>query len=187
MRAMDGGAAAGTSGSSGSSQSSGPTGATRRRLLLAGSAGAASVLIAGCSTALVGDARTIGLDPFTLGVASGYPTPEGVVLWTRLAPGTSSVEGFPDESALPGRVSVTWEVARDEGMRNVVATGRLDALADSAHSVHVEVAGLAAASWYWYRFTALGHRSRDRPHAHPASRASRHSPTAPRHRLLPEP
>jgi alkaline phosphatase D len=25
-------------------------------------------------------------DPFTLGVASGYPEPNAVVLWTRLAP-----------------------------------------------------------------------------------------------------
>ena len=26
-------------------------------------------------------------DPFTLGIASGYPDPTAVMLWTRLAPG----------------------------------------------------------------------------------------------------
>ena len=30
-------------------------------------------------------AQSLGGDPFTLGVASGDPTPDGVVLWTRLA------------------------------------------------------------------------------------------------------
>jgi PhoD-like phosphatase, N-terminal domain len=31
-------------------------------------------------------ASSFGDNPFTLGVASGDPTPDGIVLWTRLAP-----------------------------------------------------------------------------------------------------
>ena len=57
------------------------------------------------------------------------------------------------------RVDVTWQVASDEGMRHVVAHGKAVATPDLAHSVHVEVAGLQPARWYWYRFTAGAHES----------------------------
>ena len=46
--------------------------------------------------------------PFTLGVASGDPLPDGVVLWTRLAPRPLAGGGMP-----PAPVEVGWEVARD--------------------------------------------------------------------------
>src|ERR1700752_2169323 len=35
--------------------------------------------------------------PFTLGVASGDPEPDGVVLWTRLAPDPLAGGGMPSE------------------------------------------------------------------------------------------
>ncbi|HZH06055.1 MAG TPA: alkaline phosphatase D family protein, partial [Lautropia sp.] len=65
-----------------------------------------------------------------------------------------------DEGALPATVTVRWELASDEAMRHVVASGVSDAVGENAHSVHVEVSGLAPGQWYWYRFRALGHRSR---------------------------
>ena len=82
-------------------------------------------------------------DPFALGVASGYPAPDGMVLWTRLVadPGTAAVP-------------VSWEVASDDGMRSVVARGAADADPAWGHSVHVEPRGLAADRWYWFRFRA---------------------------------
>ena len=131
---------------------------SRRRILHAAAASgtAGALLLAGCSTAPVGRGRAIGADPFTLGVASGYPTPEGIVLWTRLAPALQHA----DVVMTAASVSVSWEMASDEAMRNVIASGNVDAVAASAHSVHVEVAGLSPARWYWYRFSALGHRSR---------------------------
>ena len=92
--------------------------------------------------------------PFTLGVASGDPTPDGVVLWTRLAP-----EPLTGGGMAPADMEVTWEVARDEGMRDVIKRGRALAAARWAHSVHVEVDGLAPGQWYWYQFTAGGHAS----------------------------
>jgi alkaline phosphatase D len=82
-------------------------------------------------------------DPFPLGVASGYPRPDGMVLWTRLA-------GPLEPVAIP----VRWEVAADEAMRRIVASGRTEALPEWAHSVHVEPRGLEPDRWYWYRFTA---------------------------------
>jgi len=91
---------------------------------------------------------------FTLGVASGTPTADGFVLWTRLAAEPLQGGGMGDAP-----VEVRWEVADDEGFRRVVAKGAATATAEFAHSVHVEVRGLAPGRWYWYRFTAGGDRS----------------------------
>lgn len=89
-------------------------------------------------------------DPFTLGVASGYPLPTGVVLWTRLAPAPLVPGGGMPREA----VSVEWEVASDERMSRVVQRGTATAVPDWAHAVHVEVDGLEPGRWYWYRFRA---------------------------------
>ncbi|MBI4207301.1 MAG: alkaline phosphatase D family protein [Betaproteobacteria bacterium] len=88
-------------------------------------------------------------DPFMLGVASGYPRPDGVVLWTRLAPAPLAGGGMP-----PQPVEVAWQVAADEAFRNIVRHGTAAATPHFAHSVHVEVSGLESGRWYWYRFRA---------------------------------
>ena len=59
--------------------------------------------------------------PFTLGVASGDPLPDGVVLWTRLAPEPLAPDGAGGMPA--GTVPVQWEVARDERFRKPVRRG----------------------------------------------------------------
>lgn len=94
----------------------------------------------------LGRFRTAGT-AFTLGVASGDPTADGIVLWTRLAPDPLQGGGMPDRAA-----SVRWELAEDDGFRRIVQRGAADALPDWAHAVHVEVTGLQPARWYWYRF-----------------------------------
>src|SRR5438477_12293555 len=93
-------------------------------------------------------------DPFTIGVASGDPLPDGVVLWTRLAPDPLSGGGMANAA-----VDVEWLVARDEAMKDVVRSGTYGATADLAHSVHVEVGGLEPDRMYWYRFRASGAES----------------------------
>src|SRR5262245_13542222 len=85
--------------------------------------------------------------PFKLGVASGDPLPDGVVLWTRLAPDPLNGGGLP-----PRAVTVKWEVAADDRMKGVVARGSAVASPELGHSVHIEVKGLKPAQWYWYRF-----------------------------------
>lgn len=90
--------------------------------------------------------------PFTLGVASGYPLPTGVVLWTRLAPAPLQ----PGGGMSPEVVGVDWEVATDDRLSHVVQRGTATATAQWAHSVHVEVEGLEPGRWYWYRFHAGG-------------------------------
>ena len=85
--------------------------------------------------------------PFRLGVASGAPLPNAVVLWTRIL----SEPGNPEAPA-PGPLSVRWEVADDEAFRRIVASGNASALPELGHSVHVDVTGLRPDRWYWYRF-----------------------------------
>jgi alkaline phosphatase D len=91
-------------------------------------------------------------DPFMLGVASGDPTPDGIVLWTRLAPDPLT----PGGGLPPAPVEVAWEIARDERFRRIERTGTAVARPEFAHSVHVEVAGLEPHREYWYRFHADG-------------------------------
>jgi alkaline phosphatase D len=88
-------------------------------------------------------------DPFTLGVASGYPEPDGVVLWTRLAPDPLHGGGMGPEPVL-----VAFEVAADEKMTRIVRQGVARAVAEEAHSLHVEMQGLEPGREYFYRFRA---------------------------------
>jgi alkaline phosphatase D len=95
--------------------------------------------------------------PFQLGIASGDPLPDGVVLWTRLAPRPLEEGG---KAGMPNaQVPVRWEVAEDERFRRVVQRGVTTARPELAHSVHVEVAGLLPGRWYFYRFMAGGETS----------------------------
>lgn len=85
--------------------------------------------------------------PFSLGIASGDPLPDGVVLWTRLAPDPLNGGGMPQQN-----VTVQWQIAADESMRQVLKRGTATATPELAHSVHVDVRGLQPARWYWYQF-----------------------------------
>jgi alkaline phosphatase D len=91
---------------------------------------------------------------FTLGVASGDPMPDGVVLWTRLAPDPIMGGGMPDVN-----VVVDWEVAEDERFRRIRQRGVAVAEPRLGHSVHVELVGLQPGREYWYRFRVGGEAS----------------------------
>ncbi|MFJ4642236.1 alkaline phosphatase D family protein [Streptomyces bobili] len=94
------------------------------------------------------DPARISEDPFTLGIASGDPLPDSVVLWTRIAPAPYEPGG-----GLAGQsVAVEWELAQDEGFGLVVRSGTALALPEYHHTVHVDVTGLDAARPYYYRF-----------------------------------
>ena len=93
-------------------------------------------------------------NPFSLGVGSGDPHPDGAVLWSRLAPDPLNGGGMGTDA-----VAVRWEVATDDGMRSVVKRGTTVARPDLGHSIHVEVDGLRPSAWYWYRFDVGGESS----------------------------
>lgn len=89
--------------------------------------------------------------PFQMGVASGSPTPTGVVLWTRLT-------GLAPEAARTD-VAVQWELWESGVRGRTVAKGLEMARAQLGHSVHVEVQGLRPDRWYEYRFYVAGAES----------------------------
>jgi alkaline phosphatase D len=110
--------------------------------------------------------QRFGTNPFKLGVASGDPTADGIVLWTRLAPRPAE-PGSLGRNAIP----VGWRVATDSRMRHLVSRGVAVARSELAHSVHVEVGGLRPSHDYFYQFdvrdeeSRIGH-FRTAPHAH---------------------
>lgn len=80
---------------------------------------------------------------FPDGVGAGMST-AGAVLTTRITP--SGV----------GAASVTWTVAHDRGMRDVVTGGRTSSRAEDDWLVRVTVPGLSAGVAYWFQFRVLG-------------------------------
>ena len=86
-----------------------------RRALLRGIGTAA--LATGLFTRQVWAQPTFSAYPFSLGVASGDPSPDGIVLWTKIAPKPLERGG-----GMPMRpVEVAWAVAGDAAMRQVVS------------------------------------------------------------------
>ena len=121
-----------------------PRSQRRRALLSMASALAVGAIFA---PALVRPLRAqprFGSNPFTLGVASGSPRADSIVLWTRLV----------DDGLPPENVALKWEVAHDENFRDIARHGTAPATPQLAHSVRAEVKGLEPARWYWYRFMA---------------------------------
>ena len=131
----------------------------RRIFVLGGLAAAGSVALPGWTGAATPRSVTPNAIryPFELGVASGDPSPDGMVLWTRLAPAPLNTDGhggMPDAD-----VTVGWEIATDQAFGSVVASGSTIARYAEAHSVHVEPVGLQPGWEYFYRFRADGHIS----------------------------
>jgi alkaline phosphatase D len=129
--------------------SSDPAHSALRRRLLAAAWSLASTGVLAPSIARSARAPRFDVYPFTLGVASGCPRPNGIVLWTRLAPDPLHAGGMSPEA-----VDVRWELARDEGLRDIVRRGVERATPEAAHSVHVELRDLEPDRFYWYRFAA---------------------------------
>ena len=92
---------------------------------------------------------------FTLGVASGDPTDQSVMLWTRLAPDPLNGGGMP-----PVPVDVTWHVAADPAMHHMIREGSVTAHQSRGHAVSVRVTGLESDTWYYYQFRCRGTSSR---------------------------
>ena len=85
-------------------------------------------------------------NPFALGVASGQPQPESVVLWTRLLFAQADVAWQAQAQ------TVLCEVFADEALRQPVRRWRVQTDARRGHSVHLIADGLQPGRNYWYRF-----------------------------------
>jgi alkaline phosphatase D len=121
-----------------------------RRQVLTGAAVVAGTVLTGTAAAAAPRPDDTAA-PFLLGVASGDPLPDGVMLWTRLLRDTGSMARHP--------VGVSWQIAEDERFRRVARAGAAVARPELAHSVHVDVRGLRPGREYFYRFRAGGHVS----------------------------
>jgi len=88
------------------------------------------------------------LKPFYHGIASGDPLPDRVIIWTRVTP-DDSVETIP----------VKWEVASDDTFTTVIKSDIVTTSVARDYTVKVDVDGLQADQYYYYRFSALGKTS----------------------------
>lgn len=86
-------------------------------------------------------------NPFTLGVASGDPNTESVVLWTRLAIDALNGGAMPDED-----VDVLWEMSTNESFDDIVLSGIATASPQYGHSIHVIAAPANVTGLLHYRF-----------------------------------
>jgi len=118
-----------------------------RRLFLLNAARLAAASTAAASSRLLARPSNAAGYPFSLGVASGSPLPDSVILWTRIAYDPLNAAQTP-----PLALTLRWEVAHDGAFRDIVAQGSVVATPALAHSVRVDVRGLQPARWYWYRF-----------------------------------
>jgi len=93
-------------------------------------------------------ALNASLAPFYHGVASGDPLTDRVIIWTRYTPDSSQTTA-----------SVNWEIATDLGFTSLVNSGTVITDASVDYTVKVDVTGLQANSWYYYRFEYNGSES----------------------------
>lgn len=87
--------------------------------------------------------------PFTHGVASGDPLHDRVILWTRAVPHSRST----------GTVPVSWIIAKDANLEEIVKKGITHTSTEVDFTVKVDPTGLEPGSTYYYQFKALGHHS----------------------------
>ena len=92
---------------------------------------------------------------FLYGVASGDPLADRVMLWTHV----TAASAVPVGGVSVGEVSVEWMIARDERLRDVVASGTAEAVPDADGTVHVDATGLDPGTTYHFGFRALGESS----------------------------
>jgi len=134
-------------------------GFSRREILKGmGAAGLTPLLVSGC-----GDSDASGPPPlpelpeyehtgplgpenlFEHGVASGDPLTDGVVIWTRVSPESTSEP-----------LEVWWEMALDEGFEQRTAQGTFTTDISRDFTVKVDVPGLVWGRNYYYRFALQG-------------------------------
>ncbi len=88
------------------------------------------------------------LAPFYHGVASGDPTQNSVIIWTRI-----SLDQANETE------SVAWFVATDTSFTNIVAQGETSTSAEKDYTIKVDVTDLEAGTTYYYAFQHNGTNS----------------------------
>ena len=128
---------------------------TRRELVAGGLSGAGAVLLTGSPFLAAAARRDIRRDTlvrgarFRHGIASGAPTTDGAIIWTRL-------------SGLERAGRIGYEVAADRGFERVLIRGRTFAYPkiDYAAEKILHSTRLKPGEEYWYRFFTRDRSSR---------------------------
>jgi len=89
------------------------------------------------------------MKPFYHGVASGDPLHDRVIIWTRVTPSVQNNQP----------VVVSWKMATDTAMTQVVQSGSFLTNASRDYTVKVDVTNLQPDTWYYYEFYAEGKSS----------------------------
>ena len=115
---------------------------TRRKFVksaLTTGTAAGALLSSWCGRVLAALGDPVRNQIFSHGIASGDPTHDGVVLWTRV---TAS-----------GTVTVSWQLAIDSDFNSILQRGETTTSEDIDHTVKIEVINLDPGQVYYYRFT----------------------------------
>lgn len=119
---------------------------TRREFMKASAMGAGAVVVshslAACAPNQACLAQWGAIIPtsFNHGVASGDPTQDRVLLWTRITP------------ELNAAIPISWEVATDELFENITHEGATLTTEERDYILKVDIVGLSPGSTYYYRF-----------------------------------
>ncbi|GAA2158411.1 alkaline phosphatase D [Humibacillus xanthopallidus] len=128
-----------------------------RRTLLKGVAAATAALAVPRAFDPAAAAAPASKGIFGYGVASGDPTADSVVIWTRATPPPRPGEPVAAPGSGLGRpIPVRWQVSTTDRFNRVVAHGTVMTSPDSDHTVKVDVTGLDPYTRYFYRFQSLG-------------------------------
>ena len=124
------------------------TGANRRDFFRRSGAGTVALAASTPWLPLAADAALAASPVFAHGVASGDPLADRVILWTRISPATAKAA-----------LSVTFVVALDPALTQVVLQGSAKTNPARDYTVKVDAIGLRANTTYYYRFSAEGSSS----------------------------
>ncbi|MGO1328966.1 MAG: PhoD-like phosphatase N-terminal domain-containing protein, partial [Idiomarina loihiensis] len=111
-----------------------------------GAAVTVSTALQGCAS--IGKSSERSSVKFDHGVASGDPTSNAILLWTRAVP----------ENSAEKQVTLGWELAADENFSNIIRSGTATTGASRDYTVKVDVTQLSPNQRYYYRF--LGKNSK---------------------------
>jgi len=86
--------------------------------------------------------KSLATGVFSHGIASGDPSADAVILWTRITP----------DNPAAGALDVAWDVSKDENFATLDASGIFQTNAARDWTVKIDAMGLTSDAVYYYRF-----------------------------------
>lgn len=120
---------------------------SRRKFIKTAAAASSTILVSNAMTACMAVPEKTGLTQvqFSHGVASGDPTANAVIIWTRAIP-------LRDDK----KIQVAWEVAKEASFDKVIRAGMVNTSAQQDFTIKVDLRDLEPDTQYFYRFIGAG-------------------------------